>query len=171
MTGISPRKRIWGWFFFDWASQPYHTLLITFIFGPYFASVASDHFMSTGLSEEIADARAQTMWSWGLTVTGLIIGFGAPIIGAFADTTGKRLPWIVVFSLMYVTGAAAIWWMLPDGSNLWFGLVAFGFGFIGAEYALIFINSQLPALGTAEEVGDLSGSGFAFGYAGGSCRC
>jgi UMF1 family MFS transporter len=167
MTGISPRKRIWGWFFFDWASQPYHTLLITFIFGPYFASVASDHFMSTGLSEEIADARAQTMWSWGLTVTGLIIGFGAPIIGAFADTTGKRLPWIVVFSLMYVTGAAAIWWMLPDGSNLWFGLVAFGFGFIGAEYALIFINSQLPALGTAEEVGDLSGSGFAFGYAGG----
>ena len=34
MTGISKRKRIWGWFFFDWASQPYHTLLITFIFGP-----------------------------------------------------------------------------------------------------------------------------------------
>ena len=35
------RKRIWGWFFFDWASQPYHTLLVTFIFGPYFAGVAA----------------------------------------------------------------------------------------------------------------------------------
>lgn len=167
MTGISKRKRIWGWFFFDWASQPYHTLLVTFIFGPYFAFVASDHFMSIGLSEEAADARAQTLWSWTLAVTGLIIGFGAPIMGAFADTTGKRLPWIVVFSLMYVAGAGAIWWMLPDGSNLWFGLVAFGVGFIGAEYALIFINSQLPSLGTAEEIGDLSGSGFAFGYVGG----
>lgn len=167
MTGITPRKRIWGWFFFDWASQPYHTLLITFIFGPYFASVASDHFMTTGLSEGVADARAQTMWSWCLTVTGLIIGFGAPIIGAFADTTGKRLPWIVIFSTMYVAGALGIWWMLPDGSNLWWGLVAFGIGFIGAEYALIFVNSQLPSLATAEEAGDLSGSGFAFGYAGG----
>jgi UMF1 family MFS transporter len=167
MTGISPRKRIWGWFFFDWASQPYHTLLITFIFGPYFASVASDHFMTTGLSEDAADARAQTMWSWCLTVTGLIIGFGAPIIGAVADTTGKRLPWIVLFSLMYVGGAGAIWSMLPDGSNLWFGLVAFGIGFIGAEYALIFVNSQLPSLGTPQEIGDLSGSGFAFGYVGG----
>ncbi|MGI3210425.1 MFS transporter [Roseovarius tibetensis] len=167
MTGITPRKRIWGWFFFDWASQPYHTLLITFIFGPYFASVASDHFMTTGLSEGVADARAQTMWSWCLTVTGLIIGFGAPIIGAFADTTGKRLPWIVIFSTMYVAGAFGIWWMLPDGSNLWWGLVAFGIGFIGAEYALIFVNSQLPSLATAEEAGDLSGSGFAFGYAGG----
>jgi len=89
MTGISPRKRIWGWFFFDWASQPYHTLLITFVFGPYFASVASDHFMTTGLSEGAADARAQTMWSWGLTVTGLIIGLGAPIIGAFATGAAR----------------------------------------------------------------------------------
>ena len=36
----SARKRIWGWYFFDWASQPYNTLLLTFIFGPYFAEIA-----------------------------------------------------------------------------------------------------------------------------------
>jgi UMF1 family MFS transporter len=167
MTVISKRKRIWGWFFFDWASQPYHTLLITFIFGPYFASVASDHFISTGLSEGVADARAQALWSTGLTISGLIIGLGAPIMGAFADTTGRRLPWIIVFSLMYVTGAAAIWGTTPDGANLWLGLIAFGLGFIGAEYALIFINSQLPSLGTQDEVGAISGSGFAFGYVAG----
>lgn len=167
MAEISPRKRIWGWFFFDWASQPYHTLLVTFIFGPFFASIASDYFIASGLSEGLADARAQTMWSYCLTVTGLLIGLGAPIMGAFADTTGKRLPWIVAFSAMYVLGATALWWTNPDGSNLWWGLMAFGFGFVGAEYALIFINSQLPSLGSAEEVGDLSGSGFAFGYLGG----
>ncbi|MFB9150673.1 MFS transporter [Roseovarius ramblicola] len=167
MANISQRRRIWGWFFFDWASQPYHTLLVTFIFGPYFASVATGYYMDTGLPEQAADARAQALWSTGLTVSGLIIGLGAPVMGAFADTTGRRLPWIVVFSLMYVVGASAIWGMMPDGSNLWFGLLAFGLGFIGAEYALIFINSQLPSLGTEEEVGALSGSGFAFGYAGG----
>jgi UMF1 family MFS transporter len=167
MAAISQRKRIWGWYFFDWASQPYHTLLITFIFGPYFASVAAEYYMNAGLPEQAADARAQALWSTGLTVSGLIIGLGAPVMGAFADTTGRRLPWIVVFSVMYVAGAAAIWGMMPDGSNLWFGLMAFGLGFIGAEYALIFINSQLPSLGSQEEVGAISGSGFAFGYAGG----
>jgi UMF1 family MFS transporter len=167
MAGISQRKRIWGWYFFDWASQPYHTLLVTFVFGPYFASVASEYFMGSGLIEEAADAQAQAMWSWCLTVTGLIIGLGAPVMGAFADTTGRRLPWIIVFSMIYVLGATAIWGMLPDGSNLWWGLFAFGLGFIGAEYALIFINSQLPSLGKPEEVGDISGSGFAFGYLGG----
>jgi UMF1 family MFS transporter len=167
MAAISQRKRIWGWYFFDWASQPYHTLLITFIFGPYFASVAAEYYMNAGLPEQAADARAQALWSTGLTVSGLIIGLGAPVMGAFADTTGRRLPWIALFSVMYVAGAAAIWGMMPDGSNLWFGLMAFGLGFIGAEYALIFINSQLPSLGSQEEVGAISGSGFAFGYAGG----
>ncbi|MEM9549751.1 MAG: MFS transporter [Pseudomonadota bacterium] len=167
MTDVSARKRIWGWFFFDWASQPYHTLLVTFIFGPYFASIAASHFLSLGLDETAADARAQSVWATCLTVTGLIIGFGAPLMGALADTTGRRIPWIFGFSLMYVTGAGALWFAMPDGSNLWVMLYAFGFGLIGAEYALIFTNSQLPSLGTDAEIGNLSGSGFAFGYAGG----
>jgi MFS transporter, UMF1 family len=160
-------KRIWGWFFFDWASQPYHTVLLTFIFGPFFASVAATHFLGTGLSETAADARAQSIWSLCLTITGLIVGFGGPIMGALADTSGRRLPWIVGFSALYVVGATGLWFTDPNGTNLWFALVMFGIGFIGAEYALIFTNAQLPGLGTPAEVGKISGSGFAFGYAGG----
>ncbi len=167
MANITARKRIWGWWFFDWASQPYHTLLVTFIFGPYFAAVAAEYYVSRGLDTYAANAEAQSIWALTLTVTGLIIGFGAPFMGALADTSGRKMPWIAVFSVMYLVGAAAIWWTLPDGSNMLWGLMAFGLGFIGAEYALIFINSQLPGLGTPEEIGEISGSGFAFGYAGG----
>ncbi|MCZ7676630.1 MAG: MFS transporter [Roseovarius sp.] len=167
MTGRAARRRIWGWYFFDWASQPYHTLLVTFVFGPFFASIAAAHFIGTGMGETAADARAQSLWSLGLTVTGLIIGFGAPLMGALADTAGRRLPWIAAFSAMYVLGAAGIWWTLPDGSTLWWALFAFGIGFVGAEYALIFINSQLPSLAPAEDTGAISGAGFAFGYLGG----
>jgi len=167
MADISSRKRIWGWYFFDWASQPYHTLLVTFIFGPYFATVASEYFMTTGLDEQAADARAQSTWALCLTITGLIIGFGAPLLGALADRSGRRVPWVFGFSLMYVIGSGALWFTLPDGSNMWWGLIFFGIGFIGAEYALIFTNAQLPGLGTREEVGEISGTGAAFGYAGG----
>lgn len=167
MGDVSARKRIWGWFFYDWASQPYHTLLVTFIFGPFFASTATEYFMSVGLDEQLADARAQSLWSRALTITGLIIGFGAPVLGAMADTVGRRRPWIVLFCLLYVIGATGIWWTDPSGANLWWGLVSFGVGFVGAEYALIFINSQLPSLADKNDVGKISGSGFAFGYVGG----
>ena len=43
------KKRIWGWMAFDWASQPFYTLGLTFIFGPYFAVVAAEYFLSTGM--------------------------------------------------------------------------------------------------------------------------
>ena len=167
MAEISPRKRIWGWYFFDWASQPFHTLLVTFVFAPFFAGIAADFYLNSGLGEEAADAKAQSMWSLCLTITGLIIGLGAPIMGALADTAGQRKPYIVLFTVMAVVGATALWWTNPDGSNLWWALIAFGFGFIGAEYTLIFINSQLPTLGDEKDVGAISGSGFAFGYIGG----
>ncbi|MAM63669.1 MFS transporter [Maritimibacter sp. UBA3975] len=161
------RKRIWGWYWFDWASQPYHTVLLTFIYGPFFATVATAFFIAGGMSETLADARAQTIWSMGLTITGLIIGFGGPILGALADTSGRRRPWIYAFTLLYVVGAWSLWYTDPAGSNIWAMLVAFGIGFIGAEFALVFVNAQLPGLVEDEAVGKTSGSGFAFGYLGG----
>lgn len=164
---ISQRKRLWGWYFFDWASQPYHTLLVTFVFGPFFALVATDFFVAQGLDEMAADARAQTLWSWTLALAGLVIAFGAPFLGALADTAGRRIPWIAGFSVMCGLGAAGLWWTDPNGANLNFALVCFAVGFIGVEYALIFVNSQLPSLGPPDKAGVVSGTGFAFGYMGG----
>ena len=166
-TDKSMRKRIWGWFFFDWASQPYHTVLNTFIFGPFFVAIAATYYLNQGEVEGIADANAQAMWAWTTALIGLVIAFSAPIFGAMADSTGRKMPWIVGFSVMYVIGSAALWFTMPDASNLFWMLAAFGIGFIGAEYALIFTNAQLPGLGTREQIGKISGSGFAFGYLGG----
>jgi UMF1 family MFS transporter len=164
---MSQRKAIWGWFFYDWAGQPFHTLLMTFVFGPYFVIVASQYYLGLGLEETLADAKAQIVWSSCLTITGLIIGFGGPILGALADTTGRRLPWIKSFSVIYVVTSFALWFTLPDGSNMWFMLSVFGICFIAAEYTYIFTNAQLPSLGNIHEIGKISGSGFGFGYIGG----
>ncbi|HAJ85003.1 MAG TPA: MFS transporter, partial [Rhodobacteraceae bacterium] len=39
--------------------------------------------------------------------------------------------------------------------------------FVAAELALVFTNAVLPSLGSRREVGEISGSGAALGYAGG----
>ena len=161
------RKKLWGWYFFDWATQPYSTLMLTFVFGPFFATIASEVYMGSGLAEQAADAKAQSLWSLCLTIVGLIVGFGAPFMGAVADVTGRRLPWIVGFSILYIAGSMSLWWTQPDGSNMLWMLCAFGVGFIGAEFALIFTNAQLPSLGPTKLIGKISGTGFAFGYIGG----
>jgi UMF1 family MFS transporter len=150
------KKSIWGWFFYDWASQPYHTLLITFFFAPYFANfVAADKVQGTAY------------WSLMLTISGIAIAISAPILGAIGDTTGPRKPWILLFSAFYFVGALALWWAVPGMDNVFWILVAFGIGLIGVELSQIFVNGILPTLGSREEIGRISGSGWAFGYLGG----
>ncbi len=155
MAEISNRKRIWGWFFFDWASQPYNTLLITFIFAPYIKEVIGD------------GATAQSVWAMTIAIAGVIIAVSAPILGAMADYSGNRLPCVCTFSVFYVVGAAGLWWATPDNANLVLILTLFAIGMIGMEFATIFTNSMLPDLGTKEEIGRISGNGWAFGYVGG----
>lgn len=142
----SQRKRIWGWWFFDWASQPFLTLLLTFIFSPYFAQVARDHFIGTGMDAAAAGAASQALWGWGQTVSGFAIAVFAPILGAIADGSGKRMLWIWAFSVVYVISTWMLWYLVPAQPDLIQALIWFGLGLIAMEFATIFTNSQMPDL-------------------------
>lgn len=167
MPQITPRKRIWGWWFFDWASQPYATLLTTFIFPVYFAEIATRHYVALGQTPQAAGVAAQSLWGYGLGISGLIVALLAPVLGAIADSSGRRLIWVWGFSVLYVLGAWGLWFLAPDQPHLLFAIICFGIGLIGAEFTTIFTNALLPGLSPRGEVGRISGSGFAFGYLGG----
>ena len=151
------KKGIWGWMFFDWAAQPFHTLLITFVFARYFASnVAPDA------------ATGQIWWGYMLAISGIIIAVLSPILGSIADATGPRKPWIAIFTLLTAVGTAYLWFAVPGGGGITFWiLVAFGIGLIGVEFAAVFNNAIMPDLVTREALGRLSGSAWALGYVGG----
>ncbi|MEL6792410.1 MAG: hypothetical protein AAFP78_03075 [Pseudomonadota bacterium] len=56
------KQKIWGWMFFDWANQPFHTLILTFTFAPFFTSaVASD------------PAAGQATWGYAITIAAILI--------------------------------------------------------------------------------------------------
>ena len=163
----SLKKRVRGWMMFDWATQPFYTLGLTFIFGPYFASVSAEYFFNTGLDQASANASAQTIWSWGQTVAGLFVAVIGILAGAYADSTGRRMPWLWTASTVFVICSWMLWYMVPDGSAMWFSLVLFSVAFVAAELALVFTNAVLPSLGNRREVGKISGNGAALGYTGG----
>ncbi|EPX83021.1 MFS transporter [Salipiger mucosus] len=155
MAQAGLRRRIWGWFFFDWASQPYNTLLITFIFAPYVKELMGD------------GSRAQAAWGFGIAAAGVVIALLAPVLGALADTGGHRMRWIWGFSALYVVGAGMLWFAAPGDFDLLTTLAFFALGLIGMEFATIFTNAMLPDLGPPEQIGRISGNGWAFGYLGG----
>lgn len=150
------KQKIWGWMMFDWANQPFHTLIMTFTFAPFFAAaVASD------------PAEGQAAWGYAISLGSIIIALLAPVLGAIADASGPRRPWIVLFSVLYVVGVSALWFAEPGLESYWMILGFLVIALIGAEFATVFVNSLLPELGTKDEIGRISGSSWALGYWGG----
>ncbi|MEL7184278.1 MAG: MFS transporter [Pseudomonadota bacterium] len=166
-SAAAVRRRVGGWMMFDFASQPFYTLCLTFIFGPYFVAVLAEAALLDGVESEASKAQAQQVWSWTQSGIGFAIALSAPLLGAFADRSGNRMPWVWAFSVMYALGAAGLWVMAPDGSAMWLAIFAFGLLMIGAEYTTIFTNAMLPGLAPPGQEGRISGNGYAIGYAGG----
>lgn len=151
------RKAVGGWLLFDWASQPVHTLVTTFVFGPFFASAIA-----------ATPAEGQTLWGYATAAAGLCIAFLAPVLGAIADRTGARKPWIAAFSVPLIVGCLMLWWAVPGSPYaVALALVGFAVATLGVEFATVFTNAMMPDLVPKSRLGRLSGSGWALGYAGG----
>jgi UMF1 family MFS transporter len=153
----APRTAIAGWVLFDWAAQPYFTLVTTFVFAPYFASaVASD------------PVQGQALWGYATACAGIVIAFCSPILGAIADASGRRKPWIAGFGAVLVVATSLLWFGKPhDPAGIPLVLAAFAIGTIAVEFATVFNNAMMPNLVPAEKIGSLSGTGWAIGYVGG----
>src|SRR5205809_1151826 len=151
------RAAVISWIFFDWAAQPYFTLITTFVFAPYFAGfVAPD------------PAQGQALWGFATAAAGLMIALLSPVLGAIADASGRRKPWIAGFGALLVIGATLMWFGKPgDVSMIPPLLLAYGVATVGVEFATVFNNAMMPTLVPPDRIGRLSGTGWATGYVGG----
>jgi UMF1 family MFS transporter len=158
MQRIYPRRAaVISWIFFDWAAQPYFTLIMTFVFAPYFAThVASD------------PASGQAMWGFATAAAGVMIALMSPVLGAIADASGRRKPWIAAFGALLVIGSCLMWFGKPgDASVIPPLLLAYAIATVGVEFATVFNNAMMPSLVPPDQIGRLSGTGWATGYVGG----
>src|SRR3981081_1436088 len=118
-----PRSAAISWIFFDWAAQPYCTRIPTFVFAPYFATyVASD------------PASGQALWGFATAAAGLVIALMSPVLGAVADASGRRTPWIAGFGALLVIGSCLMWIGKPgDPGIIPALLLAYAIASVGAE--------------------------------------
>jgi UMF1 family MFS transporter len=146
-----------GWVMFDWATQPFYTLVVTFLFAPYF------------VNGFIGDpALGATLWAYATGGAELIAALLAPILGSIADTGLPRKPWIAGFSVLLVVGLCGLWLAVPGQTGMApLVLLSFALATIGAELATVFNNAMMPSLVSGKRLGTLSGIGWATGYVGG----
>ena len=149
-------RELFCWALFDWANSAFPTVIQTFLFAAYFTrQVAAD--TATGTAQ----------WGNAISIAGLLVALGGPVLGAVTDQTGRRKPWIAAFTAVCVAATALLWFVEPSTGFVWPALVLVGLGTVGVEYAVILYNAMLPDLAGRDEVGRWSGWAWSLGYAGG----
>lgn len=149
------KSGIRAWMLFDWAAQPFFTVIITFIFGPYFVSrLATDA------------VAGQAAWGYTITLGGILIALLSPILGAIADATGRRKPWITFFAVFKISALLLLWQAAP-GSPLWLPMLCIILAMVAAEFSIVFNDSMMPRLIPAHDIGRVSNLAWGLGYAGG----
>ncbi|MEO9526619.1 MFS transporter [Roseibium sp.] len=156
-TGHAGRRAVLSWALFDWAAQPFFTLVTTFVFAPYFASALTE-----------TPEQGQSLWGYATAAAGLAIALTAPVLGSVADATGRRKRWILVFSIPFVLCCWAFWYAVPGSPYaIAIALAAFAIGTFSIEVATVFNNAMMPGLVPPSRIGRLSSFGWAMGYASG----
>jgi UMF1 family MFS transporter len=147
----------YSWALFDWANQPFFTIVTTFIFAPYFANVM--------VGDPI---QGQAAWAFTQSASGILIALMSPFLGAMADAGGPRKPYILTFQALLVFGCISLWWAYPGRPDLIVPIsAAVVIATVGAEMSIVFNNAQLPNIVRSERMGWLSGFGWGLGYCGG----
>jgi MFS transporter, UMF1 family len=152
-----PQKAVVAWLFFDWAAQPFFTLVTTFVFAPFFVSAIAAN-----------PTEGQSLWGYATGFAGLCIAIFSPILGSIADQAGQRKPWIATFGCLLILGAMLLWFVVPGQPYaVPIALTGFMLALIGAEFATLFNNAMMPTMVPPQDIGKLSGTGWAIGYLGG----
>jgi UMF1 family MFS transporter len=153
---VPPRIQRVSWAFYDWANSSFAAIVSTFVFPAYFArQVAVNETVGT------------TQWGYTVGLAGLAVALAGPLLGAIADQSGRRKPWLGLFTLVCVGATAALWSVKPASGSVLMAMGLAGLATIAAESAVIFYNAMLPGLTTRARLGRWSGWAWGLGYAGG----
>jgi hypothetical protein len=144
-----------NWILYDVGNSAF-TLLIATIMPLYFNYLAEQ----AGLSS--VDYLAY--WGYAASVATLFVVFIGPVFGTLADTKGFKKP---VFSVALAVGVAAC--VLMGFAKQWLVfLVIYVIAKTGYSASLIFYDSMLADVTTADRMDQVSSQGYAWGYIG-SC--
>lgn len=151
------RREIFGWAMFDFANQAYTLLIITVIFGDLYTRV---------IVGDAPDYRlGNLLWSLSLATSYLLVVACSPVAGAVMDYAAAKKRFLFASYLLTVVATAALYFVAPGYALL--GVLLLIVSNFAYSIGEAFIASFLPDLGPPEDLGKISGFGWALGYIGG----
>ncbi len=190
LRGETPpsKKKVYSWALWDWATQPFNTVLLTFVWVPSFLTahffldpeLAASGLRPDGKTRITCDTGANALTEycgglgnlaanlgWGIAIAGLLIALLAPVLGQRADALGRKKMMLGVFTGLLVLAQVGMFFVDGTPDLFWMGVTLIAAGSIFAEIANVNYYALIVTVSTKKTVGRVSGLGWGFGYIGG----
>ncbi|MGG5257092.1 MFS transporter [Phycicoccus avicenniae] len=150
------KRRVLAWGMWDWGTQPFNTVITTFVFSVYLTSSSFGSTNTTSTALAISTALA-----------GLFVALLAPVLGQNSDRSGRTVHNLRRQTWLLAALSAALFVVKPEPGFLWLGLGLLAVGSVVSEIAGVNYNATIEQVANPRTVGRVSGFGWGMGYLGG----
>lgn len=182
-----PRRRMLSWAMWDWALQPFNTVILTFVWVSLFLTsrqfldpavraaglLPDGTYMNCNQSEYAGSAYCAGLtdlsewWGWANFAAGILIMALAPVLGQQADARGTKKRWVVWATVAVALVQFSLAFVQAEPAYFWFGALAVALGAVISEIGNVSYYAMLSEVSTPATVGRISGLGWGLGYLGG----
>jgi UMF1 family MFS transporter len=150
---ISTRRERWSWYLYDFGNSAYASVVLLAVYSVYFQG------------QVVGGAEGSRLWGIAVAIAMLVVALVSPVLGAIADFAGTKKRFLLFFTVIACLFTAGLFFAKPG--MIWIGMGFFILAEIGYRSAQVFYNGLLPEISAPEEMGRISGNGWAVGTAGG----
>ena len=179
-----PRRQVVSWALWDWATQPFNSVILTFVFvslylisesflPPDVAAQNADGTLQCSTTADAATAYCQGLsdlagwYGWVAFAAGILILLLAPVLGQRADAHGTKKRWVLGGTIALALLQFALFFVYAEPAFFWVGAAIVAIGSVASEIAGVNYNAMLVQVSTPKTIGRVSGLGWGLGYIGG----
>ncbi len=157
------KREIFGWAMYDFANSAFATTILAVIFNQYFVTVVAGG--ERGVNLFGFHLHGASFFTFSISISMAVSALVSPFLGATADASGSKKRFLMVFCYAAILFTGLLYFI--HAGDYWMGAVFFIIANIGFAEGNVFYNAFLPELSSEQNVGRISGLGWALGYIGG----
>jgi UMF1 family MFS transporter len=143
----------WAWYLYDFGNSAYAAVVLLAVYSAYFKG------------QVVGGAQGSFLWGVSVGIAMLVVAVISPILGAIADFSASKKRFMFLFSAISWIFTALLFFV--QKGDIFMGMLFFILAEIGYRAGQVYYNALLPEIATPEDIGRVSGNGWAIGSAGG----
>ena len=141
------RRERWSWYMYDFGNSAYAAVVLLAVYSAYFKQ------------QVVGGAEGSRLWGISIGIAMLVVALLSPVLGALADYSSTKKRMLAIFTAMACVFTACLFFVQPG--DVFTGMLLFILAEIGYRSGQVFYNALLPEIATSEEIGHVSGTGWA----------